>query len=299
MPPPLRYPLLALDLDGTLLSPDGTVSAANAAALHAFRAAGGRVLPCTGRGLIECRHILRAIGHETGEAVVAGGSVTADVRTGATVHRFAMRAGLVRHAVDEIHAAGFPALVLKDPAAAGFDYLVVRSERGHDLDPVTEWWFSELGVTARFARTLDDDHHPEQTVRVGLCAEAAACEPVGQRLRQRLAGEAVFHHFGAVVGPEHVGGQAPRRVHILEVFDPRAGKWSAIEEHCARTGTDPAGVVAIGDEVNDLDMIRGAGLGVAMGNAIGAVKALATRHTRSNREDGVAYAIEQVLRGAW
>ena len=46
-------------------------------------------------------------------------------------------------------------------------------------------------------------------------------------------------------------------------------------------------------------MIEGAGLGIAMGNAIAPVKAAAQRHTRSNDEDGVAFASERILSGAW
>jgi len=54
-------------------------------------------------------------------------------------------------------------------------------------------------------------------------------------------------------------------------------------------------VICIGDEVNDLEMISHAGLGVAMGNAIPAVKAVAQYTTRSNEEDGVAHVVEQFL----
>jgi len=46
-------------------------------------------------------------------------------------------------------------------------------------------------------------------------------------------------------------------------------------------------------------MISRAGLGIAMGNAVGPVKAAAARHTLSNDEDGVAHAIECVLNGEW
>ena len=58
-------------------------------------------------------------------------------------------------------------------------------------------------------------------------------------------------------------------------------------------------IAAVGDEINDVAMIQAAGLGVAMGNAIPAVRNLAHRHTRSNREDGVAHAINNILSGEW
>jgi hydroxymethylpyrimidine pyrophosphatase-like HAD family hydrolase len=55
----------------------------------------------------------------------------------------------------------------------------------------------------------------------------------------------------------------------------------------------------VGDQINDVTMIRGAGLGIAMGNAIEAVRAVADRVTTSNAEAGVARAIEMVLCGEW
>jgi len=61
----------------------------------------------------------------------------------------------------------------------------------------------------------------------------------------------------------------------------------------------PERVAAIGDEINDLQLIENAGLGVAMENAVPAVKAVARRVTRSHAHDGVAYAIERILSGEW
>jgi hydroxymethylpyrimidine pyrophosphatase-like HAD family hydrolase len=56
-----------------------------------------------------------------------------------------------------------------------------------------------------------------------------------------------------------------------------------------------AEVMAIGDNYNDLELIQGAGLGVAVDNATAEVKAAADRLTKSNGEDGVAHAIQQFL----
>ena len=58
-------------------------------------------------------------------------------------------------------------------------------------------------------------------------------------------------------------------------------------------------VAAVGDEVNDVPMIRHAGLGVAMGNAVEQVKGLAKRITRHHDDHGVAHAIDQMLDGVW
>ncbi|WP_312974289.1 HAD hydrolase family protein, partial [Atlantibacter hermannii] len=53
--------------------------------------------------------------------------------------------------------------------------------------------------------------------------------------------------------------------------------------------------MAIGDQENDIAMLEYAGIGVAMGNAIDSVKAVADFETKTNLEDGVAYAIEKFV----
>ena len=58
-------------------------------------------------------------------------------------------------------------------------------------------------------------------------------------------------------------------------------------------------IAAIGDEVNDVALLQQAGCGVAMGNAINAVKEAADYHTLDCEHHGVAHAIDQLLSGAW
>jgi len=289
--------LIALDLDGTLLRPDGSVSPRSIETIARAREAGIDVIICTGRGYVECEHVLRWIG-QTHAVVVAGGSITACGRTGKTLHRFTMHPSLVGRVVNTLHAHRQAAMILKDPSAAGYDYLVLGGEDEHPVDPVTSWWFEELGVTARFARTLEDDEHPEQTVRVGLCTDERTSAPIAEALLSDLPESAMLHNFPAVVGPRQ-GESEPRRVNIVEVFDGRASKWNAIERLTRERSIDPSRVLAIGDEINDLSMISAAGIGVAMGNAIDAVRDVADRHTEANSEDGAALAIERVLEGAW
>lgn len=299
----LNYDLLAVDLDGTLLSPDGTVSDANVAAVRAAADAGLRVVVCTGRGLVECRRILDRLWGDrlphAGPVIVAGGAITADPVTGRTLHRFGMRPSMVERAVRRVHEAQMAAMVLKDPAAAGFDYLVVEGEGGHPLDPVTAWWFELLHVSFRTVIGLDQDEHPEQTVRVGACADAEHALRLEMHFREEFGSEATLHAFPAVVPGRDGDPAGSRRVHILEVFDAAANKWSAVSRLAAEMGVPTERVATIGDEVNDVPMIEGAGLGIAMGNAIDRVRAAARRVTASNREHGVARAIERILSGAW
>jgi hydroxymethylpyrimidine pyrophosphatase-like HAD family hydrolase len=256
---------------------------------------------CTGRGLVECEQILAAI--EQRETVaVAGGAILADPLSRRTLHRFAIDQRLVHAATEVLLRHEMPVMVLKDPLAAGYDYLIVMGEAGHAVDPVTAWWFTQMNVRVKYVRSIDEDPHPEHTVRVGVCARASRLGRVQDDLQGVFQGRALLHHFPAVVAPEHAarfGADSADKIHILEVFDKDANKWSAILWRAAELGIDPRRVCAIGDEINDLTMIRGAGLGIAMGNAVPVVLEAAGRRTGSNREDGVAMAVRKVLDGEW
>ena len=58
---------------------------------------------------------------------------------------------------------------------------------------------------------------------------------------------------------------------------------------------DMSSVMTIGDYENDVPMLQAAGLGVAMGNALEAIKHCVTHVTASNDEDGLAKAIEKYV----
>lgn len=82
---------------------------------------------------------------------------------------------------------------------------------------------------------------------------------------------------------------------FTELTRENVSKGRALTQLCARLMIDPAEVAAIGDNLNDLDMIQFAGFGVAMGNGSAPVKAAAAFVAPTQAEDGVAVAIEEQI----
>lgn len=265
----------------------------------AARRAGIFVTLCTGRGLIESVFAAKAVGQRE-PMVVAGGSIIACPQTHATLHRYAMPREIVARAAETLLSHRLPVMVLKDPVSAGYDYLMVIGPERLALDPVTQWWLESLAVRVRYADHLEDDDHPEHTVRFGACAHAERLDPICAQLHEAIGHAAALHHFPAVVAPEHAREPEPgRTLHVLEGFSRDASKWTAISHLAAQRGIDAARIAAIGDQINDMSMISAAGLGIAMGNAVPSIKATAVRHTTSNDEAGVAHAIDNILKGQW
>ena len=88
---------------------------------------------------------------------------------------------------------------------------------------------------------------------------------------------------------------ASSKTRYLELVDSGVNKGEALGHLAAGLGIRQEDVLAIGDSMNDVDMIEYAGVGVAMGNANEKVRAAANFVTLSNAEDGVAAAIEKFV----
>lgn len=288
---PCRYDVLVVDLDGTLLRSDGTVSARNARAVQAARDAGVQLIIATGRSLSESRGALAAINHQ-GMLIAAGGSLLCDASTGATVGRRAMAPEVVREITRWLIEHQHPALILKDAHVAGYDYLIVGES---ELDPASRWWFGRMDTIKRHVAGLDEDPHPEHTVRAGAVASEARLAPLARRLREEFGDRCSMQHWSAVTSTHAVGSPT----HLLEIFDVQVNKWSMLMEHCTPLGVPAERIAAIGDGLNDVELVAGAGLGVAMANAGPEVRAVARRTTAHHDEDGVAVAIDRILVGVW
>lgn len=286
-----RFHTLVIDLDGTLLMRDGSVSMENRRALDLAREAGLEVIIATGRALVESLPAIEAIEHE-GLVVAGSGSLLCEAASGRTIDRRVLEHDVVHHIGDALIANGHKLLVLKDAHAAGYDYLAVGPG---ELDPASKWWFSQLQAKLRFAEDVHDDEHPQDTVRAGVVAREDELAPLAESLREEIGDRAYLHHWSAVTESEATGS----RTHLLEVFCRGVNKWTMIESHCHRRDLNSNGVAAIGDGLNDIELVAGAGLGIAMANADERVRRVADQHTADHNEHGVAVAIDRILAGAW
>lgn len=88
----------------------------------------------------------------------------------------------------------------------------------------------------------------------------------------------------------------PSKATYLEVMDTRGSKSNAVKFVSERLGLAPAEIIAMGDNYNDIEMIQFAGMGVAMGNAPDDIKVKADYVTDTNNNDGVRKALERFFK---
>lgn len=285
----MRYRLIAIDLDGTLLDRKGHISRQNLSAIARAQCQGALIVPCTGRLWLESRQALALmLNVQTG--VFVTGAAVCDIDTGASLDIAVIEPHLAHELVRYLHDLPEAVLVCRESALCGHDYMVTGSGT---LTPNTQWWFEASGATVHFQDrvTADDLHH---TLRIALVAEGSRVPVLCQAIRQAFRDRVLVHTFQAVQTPDPSQG-----VHVLEIFAAGVDKWRGLDWIAQQRGITPEQIAAIGDEINDVAMLRSAGCGIAMANATDAAKQAADQVTLACDQDGVAHAIDQLLSGRW
>ena len=85
------------------------------------------------------------------------------------------------------------------------------------------------------------------------------------------------------------------KLRYLEVTHPEANKGSALNFLAEQLGIDRSQVIGIGDNHNDADLVKAAGFGIAMGNAVDELKELADYTSLSNNEEGVLHVLNKFI----
>ena len=264
---PTRAPrLVATDLDGTLLRPDGTVSSRTADALVHAAEAGIEVVFVTARPPRWLRELSSHVaGH--GVAICANGAAVLEVGSGRVLAERGMPPDLVGGIADRIRDAwGGPQDVhLAAESVDGF----AHETRFRSLHPVPPG-----------SPTADriEDVLGSSTFKLLVRTTRPPSDAYADELAAVVGDLAIVSDSGA----EGLG----------EISGPGITKASTLADWAAARDIDPADVWAVGDARNDLSMLGWAGTSFAVANAHPTVLAAATRRCASNADDGVADVLD-------
>lgn len=274
---PTRAQLVALDLDGTVLSPTGHVTPRTRDAIRAVTARGIRVCICTGRTWSESRAVA-AEGQLTGPGVFVGGAVINDMASGEILARSHIERTLARDVIRTFHEAGLAAMAYQAGHPDGADWLISAE---HAMPPGVTRWLEHFGSSFRRVPALEAYDHGH-TVRISTDDEVSRCEALAERLAKRFGSRIYLHQITV----------PSQGIEVIEVFDAKVNKWEGLLEVARLTGVDPRAIVAVGDDVNDLPMLRQAAWALAMGNARPALHGVVHQTIGTNAEDGLAAFLE-------
>ncbi|MFE2754347.1 HAD family hydrolase [Actinosynnema sp. NPDC059335] len=256
-----RHRLAAIDLDGTLLRRDYTLSPRNEQALAALREAGTEVVFVTARHPAAVRDYAVRLGLE-GEAICCVGSAVCALPSCEVTWSAAIPAEAAATAARRLRAA-FPRLHLGWVLPAG----PVGYQHGYPPPLLLgESFFGDpTAIDGPVLKMWLAGGDLDGTVPAGL-AEAVR----------------------GLVDIAHVGPG------FVDLVAPGATKVGTLAELARRRGLSARDVVAFGDTAADLDMIRWAGHGVVMANADAALHPLADEVAPDCDDDGVAVVLERL-----
>ncbi|GAA4480207.1 HAD family hydrolase [Microbacterium panaciterrae] len=269
-----RIRLIATDLDGTLLDPSGHVSTRTRAALDAARAAGILVIPVTARQPIGLREIAAEAGFD-GWALCGNGAYGIHLRTReqlfASEIAVPVQQRIARELGERISGLLFASVREAGEVFVAQDgYAALAAHGDHKRDPETMGAVPLAEVVATPSLKLVIRH--STIAPPDLFAVLATLDQDG---------------FAATLSG------AP----FVEVMAAGVSKATGLAQLCARLGIERSEVLAFGDALNDVEMLRWAGRGVAMANAEPEALAAADVVTGSNAEDGAAIVLERLLAG--
>jgi len=272
--------LIAFDLDGTLFDDRKRLPAENRAALQAAKEQGAVLVPATGR-------ILRGLPEELLEPGLFRYFIFAN---GASVYD------------RETETQLFSACISPELAVRICEYLdtlpvlydCYRGEWGY----MTQWMYEAapeyftlepeiLKLVKNLRKPVPELKENIKTVNLPLEKLQIYFRPEQMEERARLLSELPWR-FPGIIATSSIRNN-------IEINSILAGKGRALQALCAHLGIDTADAVAFGDGLNDADMLEAAGRGVAMENAVGAVKRISDAVTENNNDAGVGKEIFRLL----
>jgi Cof subfamily protein (haloacid dehalogenase superfamily) len=263
----VRIRALAIDLDGTLLRRDETVSERNQRAVVAARAAGLGVIIATAGWYQRAERVARPFGL-SGPVIACSGAEVRRLSDATDLMDVRLPAEFARQLYEIVDARRSIAWVALD------DAVLMKIEGDVKLDER----FPEIRrvPSLRAAATAP----PRIALVQGTSVNQAVVEALAPTWSDRV---------------RFITSLSGHAKSILTLTAVGADKGVALEVACRDLGIEPSEVVAIGDADNDVEMFRVAGGSFAMGQATPEIKAAAKAVTGTNEEDGVAQAIDRLL----
>jgi Cof subfamily protein (haloacid dehalogenase superfamily) len=278
---PSAIKALAIDLDGTLLSPDKTLSERNLRALKSCMKKGIQVILSTGRSLDSGERFRRQIGLK-GPHVYYNGAEVADVSAGKIIHACFIDPQPVLFCVELSRQTGFyyqayfPAGVIAEPNGQDSGEVLMADK----ITEESELYEKSTGVPV-IAGDLGEYLAKTPAIIKGMFITAEKnLEKIRPMLEKRF-GDSVYLARSCPI--------------YLETLAAGVSKGAGLLHALEYLNLKPENTIAFGDEENDLPMFETAGFSAAPANAKEAVRSAAMFQIPSNAEDGIAVFLEEKL----
>ncbi|QDP39868.1 Cof-type HAD-IIB family hydrolase [Radiobacillus deserti] len=282
--------LIATDLDGTLLNGDHKISKENAEAIKKAQQQGVKLVVATGRSYNSARKPLADVGLVAPVICLNGAQIY--TVEGKLVRSVSLEKNVVMNIVEACRSMGAYFELFTNHggfSSSRDDFLNVMVDIMMSANPELQEEDVKQHAQKRFQEeeiTIIEDYEQlinRTDIEIFKLLAFSTTDETLQSIRDDLADEQ-----GVAITSSGFDN--------LEFNHPDAQKGIALELFAKDIGISMKDVMAIGDNYNDVSMLRAAGIGVAMGNADEEIKQVSDFVTKSNLEHGVAHAIEENLK---
>lgn len=257
--------LVTIDLDGTLFDSDSKISDANKQAVRECINSGIKIVLSTGKSIKCVDLVIKELGLVDLQ-IAAGGTViiTPDLKI---------------HAVMKISRDSvLNAINLASGNGIGYGLDTTAGNLYYEKEHHNLKYFRETGEFIEKIENIRQDRIIDNGLLFTFLVDES--DDFNEILRKNIDADVKIRR----------GGQ-----YFLNMLSRKAGKVASLKQILKKSGIDKDEVMAIGDSNNDLGTIEFAGLGIAMGNAIGDVKLAADYISSDNDNNGVAEAIYKFI----
>ncbi len=268
----MRYDLVVSDFDGTLRRNDDTISSRTVAAVRAFTENGGTFAVSTGRGYRSIAKRLGELGIVDDVPVLScHGALMRGAKSGQTWHEIGMPAESAAAFLQRAESLGLTC-----------QYYTADNIYAPAPNDVNAFYFERVRTQPVWTHCKASES--VQSANAPVLKVLCFIEP-SARADMLRAFRSLPHLKTFASHPR-----------LIEAVSENAGKGNGLIRACEHLGIAAARSAAVGDELNDIEMLQAAGLGVAMGNAVAEVKAAADCITEDCDADGVAVLLEKIMR---
>lgn len=264
--------VIALDLDGTLLTDDKKVTPENKKAIQLAKEQGVKIVLCTGRPLMSIYHLLEELEllGDDDFSINYNGGIIQKTKSQEILFKQGHSRDDMQYCYEEAYKVGLPLVMIDLERAYETTYPEGRPSIYPGLPHPIEF-------ITKNPLEFEASHVFYKAV---LCIEESLLD---EGIRQLP--EAFFEKFNCMKS----------RTFLLEVVPKEVSKGTGLTHLAEILGITVEEIAACGDEENDLSMLTTVGFPVAMGNGSPEVKEVAKFITKTNEESGVAHAIYHIL----
>lgn len=288
------YKLLAIDLDGTLLNSYGEVSEKTKNALKEAKNQGIEVVLSSGRTIDSVENLAHELGVDN-YLISGNGAVVYDIQEHEIIYnQFLSKEKILQIAkICEENSIYYNVYTETEIVTKSLSYNVLFYY--YENLKKTEDKRTQINIVSDVIKYIEE-YDKDRFLKVTICEKNRLIfNSILRKVNEVKDLDILEVEFMSRKKVKNGTDEIPIEYFYTEITNQNVNKWTALEFLMNKLNISPKEVVAIGDNMNDKEMIENAGLGIVMGNSNSKMKEIADIVVKDNNSDGVCEAIEKYL----